>query len=448
MAESSALVIDLYQLTMAQSYYAQGIHRRPATFSLFVRNLPPRWGYLVAAGLDAVLDYLEGFAFTESELGYLETTGLFGDDFLGHLEGVRFEGEVRAMLEGTLFFPNEPVLEVRAPLLEAQLVETIVLQEVHFQSLAAAKAARSVDVAEGRTLVDFGLRRGHGADAGMRVARSSYLAGFDSTSNVEAGRRYGIPIAGTMAHSYVQAFDSEGAAFRAFARSFPDRAILLVDTYDTLEGIRRAALVGRELAGSGHRLAGIRLDSGDVEALAREARTILDEAGLEDATIFVSGGLDEQDVAHLVGSGAAIDGFGIGSKLSTSADAPYLDMAYKLVELAGRSTLKLSPAKATLPGPKQVWRVSLGGRFAYDVVAPTAGVAPPGGEPLLEPAMAGGRRLLTTSLETARTRCRAQREQLAAEHRRLDAESYEVRISDALLELRDRTVAELHRAGT
>jgi nicotinate phosphoribosyltransferase len=439
-----ALVVDLYQLTMAQSYYAEGLHTSPATFSLFVRHLPDGWGYLVAAGLDDVLAFLEGFAFVDAELAYLETTGLFTEDFLAYLGGVRFEGEVRGMLEGTLFFPDEPVLEVRARLLEAQLVETVALQEVHFQSLVAAKAARSVDVARGRTLVDFGLRRTHRAGAGLRVARSSYLAGFDSTSNVEAGRRYGIPIAGTMAHSYVEAFDREIDAFRAFTRSFPDRSILLVDTYDTLEGTRRAALAGRELAESGHRLAGIRLDSGDLGALAREARAILDQADLGDAVVFASGGLDEHDVAGLVGSGAPIDGFGIGSKLGTSADAPYLDMAYKLVEHAGRPTLKLSAAKGTLPGPKQVWRVSLGGSYAYDVVTLAGGPAPPGGEPLLELAMAGGRRLVADSLEAARERCRAGREQLPEEHRRLEADDYEVRIADDLEKLRNRTIAELH----
>ena len=268
-AASRTLLIDLYELTMAQSYFAEGMHERSATFSLFARALPRGWGSFVVAGLEDVLTYLERLHFTGEDLAFLASTGLFTDAFLDHLATVRFAGSVRAMPEGTPFFPSEPVLEVRDGMLVAQLVETVVLNEIHFQSLVASKAARSVDVAEGRTLVDFGLRRTHRADAGMRVARSSYLAGFDSTSNVLAGKEYAIPLAGTMAHSYVEAFESERAAFQAFARAYPDHSILLVDTYDTLEGVRRAAEVARGLATDGHRLLGIRLDSGDLAALAR-----------------------------------------------------------------------------------------------------------------------------------------------------------------------------------
>lgn len=438
-----ALLVDLYELTMGQSYFDEGVHGRPAVFSAYVRHLPPGWGYLVSSGLDDVLRVLESFSFTDSDLAYLQSTGLFTEAYLDHLAGLRFEGEVRAMPEGTPFFPDEPLLELRAPLLPAQLVETIVLNELHFQSLIAAKAARCVDAAGGRTLVDFSLRRTHRGDAGLRVARASFLAGFDSTSNVLAGKEYGIPIAGTMAHSYVQAFEHEVDAFRAYAAAYPDRSILLVDTYDTLEGVRRAAAVGRELAGRGHRLTGVRLDSGDLLALSRAARAILDEAGLSGVTVFASGGLDERAVEALLAAGAPIDGFGIGSALGTSADAPSLDMAYKLVEIGGRATMKLSAEKATLPGAKQVWRVTLGGRFAYDVLTTASGAAPPGGEPLLELVMAGGRRLAERSLAEARSRFSAQRSRLGEEHRRVDAEPYEVRISDALLAARDETVAEL-----
>lgn len=446
-AADRALLVDLYQLTMGQSYFDERIHTRPAVFSAYVRHLPPGWGYLVAAGLDDVLRVLESFAFTAGDLTYLRGTGLFTDAYLDHLAGLRFEGEIRALPEGTLFFPDEPLLELRAALLPAQLLETIVLNELHFQSLVAAKAARFVDAAAGRALVDFSLRRTHRGDAGLRVARASYLAGFDSTSNVLAGRDYGIPIAGTMAHSYVEAFEHELDAFRAYARAYPDRSILLVDTYDTLEGVRRAATAGLELAAQGHRLAGIRLDSGDLLELARGARRILDEAGLRDAIVFASGGLDERAIDALVAAGAPIDGFGVGSALGTSSDAPSIDMAYKLVEVAGRATLKLSAAKATLPGPKQVWRVSLGGRYAYDVLTGAAGGAPPGGEPLLERVMAGGRRLVEGSLDDARARCAAQRASLAAEHRRIDAETYEVRIADELLAARDDVVAALVARG-
>jgi nicotinate phosphoribosyltransferase len=446
-APGRALLVDLYQLTMGQSYFDEGIHTRPAVFSAYVRHLPPGWGYFVAAGLEDVFDAIESLAFSDDDLAYLRETGLFSSAYLEHLAGLRFEGEIRAMREGTVFFPDEPVLELRGALLPAQLLETIVLNELHFQSLVAAKAARFVDAADGRTLVDFSLRRTHRGDAGLRVARSSYLAGFDSTSNVLAGKDYGIPIAGTMAHSYIQAFEHELDAFRAYARAYPSRSILLVDTYDTLEGVRRAAAVGRELAAQGHRLAGIRLDSGDLLELATGARRILDEEGLHETIVFASGGLDERAIAALVAAGAPIDGFGVGSALGTSSDAPSIDMAYKLVELAGRPTLKLSTAKATLPGSKQVWRVSLGGRYAYDVLTTAAGAAPPGGEPLLELVMAGGRRLVEESLADARGRCALQRARLAPEHRRVDAAPYEVRVADELLEARDHAVAALSERG-
>ena len=438
----AALLVDLYQLTMAQSYFAEGMHERPATFSLFARRLPPGWGYLVAAGLDDVLAYLEGFAFTDDELEYLGGTGLFQADFLAFLARVRFSGGVRAMPEGTLFFPDEPVLEVAGPILEAQLAETMVLNEIHFQSLVAAKAARCVDVAAGRTLVDFSLRRTHRADAGMRVARSSFLAGFDATSNVLAGLEYGIPTAGTMAHSYIKSFPDELEAFRAYCRAYPDRAILLVDTYDTVEGARRAAVVGRELAESGHRLLGVRLDSGDLAQLARDVRAVLDEAGLRDAIVFASGGMDERDIEGLLAAGAPVDGFGIGSRLGTVADSPYLDMAYKLVAFDGRPTLKLSGSTAMWPGAKQVWRVAAEGAYARDVLGLAGEDGPQGGEPMLVEVMRGGKRVGLDSLGDARARCAAQRALLPERHRALDAERYDVELTAGLAELRQQAVAE------
>lgn len=441
-----ALLVDLYQLTMAQSYVAEGLHELPATFSLFARSLPRGWGYLVAAGLDDALAYLEQLSFRPDELAHLEETRLFTTAFLTELERLAFTGSVRALPEGTPFFAAEPVLEVAAPVLEAQLAETVVLNTIHYQSLVAAKAARCVDAAGGRGLVDFGLRRTHGADAGLHAARSSYLAGFDATSNVLAGRLYGIPTAGTMAHSYVEAFPDEIAAFRAYARAYPDRAILLVDTYDTVAGTRRAATVGRELAERGHRLRGVRLDSGDLGALARQARAILDEAGLEDATVFASGGLDERDVGRLLANGAPIDAFGIGSKLGTAADSPFLDMAYKLVELDGRGVLKLSAVKATLPGAKQVWRLPAGGEVALDVLGLELEEPPEGGEPLLVPVMERGRRTWRESLERARVRCAAERARLPASARSLDATPCEVEPSAPLLALRDRVAADARRA--
>jgi nicotinate phosphoribosyltransferase len=424
-----ALLTDLYQLTMAQAYLDAGLHETPATFSLFYRTLPEGWRYLVAAGLEDALAYLDELAFDDEDLAYLESTGLFSAALLELLRTLRFAGDVRAMPEGTLVFPHEPLLELTAPALVAQLVESYLLNQVHLQTLVASKAARSVDAVHGRYLVDFSLRRTHGADAALKVARASRLAGFDATSNVLAGARYGIPVAGTMAHSFVEAFTDELEAFRAFARSFPEGTTLLVDTYDTPEGARRAAVVAHELGA----VRAVRLDSGDLAALAREVRTILDEAGLPEVTIFASGNLDEHAVARLLETGAPIDGFGIGSRMGTSADAPYLDMVYKLVDFGGRPVLKLSKGKGTWPGAKQVWRVVAGGGEtpAYDVVG-LAGEDPPlGGEPLLRCVPVAGRPSPHESLEDARSRCADLRALLEA------ACPLEVRFSAGLTVLRD-----------
>ena len=435
----SGLLVDLYELTMGESYVAEGIAEREATFSLFFRTLPESWGYALAAGLEDALRYLEDLRFAEEELAYLERTGLFGAGFLDRLRSFRFSGRVRAVPEGTAVFPNEPLLEVTAPLVEAQIVETMVLNEIHLQTLVASKAARSVEAAGRRLLVDFSLRRTHGGEAGVKVSRASHLAGFDSTSNVLAGRLYGIPIAGTMAHSYVESFPSELEAFRAFARSYPDNAILLVDTYDTLEGTRRAVTVARELAETGHRLRGVRLDSGDLVELSRGVRAILDEAGLEDALVFASGGLDEHEIADLLGAGAQIGGFGVGTKMGVSADAPFLDMAYKLVDLEGRPVLKLSAGKATLPGAKQVWRVRRNGVAAHDLLGLDDGHGD--GEPLLREVMRDGRSVWSEPLTTIRERARRERESLPEAVRALDGAPYDVRVDPGLEDLRQRLAA-------
>jgi nicotinate phosphoribosyltransferase len=429
----SALLVDLYQLTMGESYVREGFADREATFSLFFRTLPHGWGYALAAGLEDALRYLEGLRFHEDELAFLEATGRFSSRFLDRLSGLRFTGVVRAVPEGTAVFPNEPLLEVTAPLLEAQIAETMVLNEVHLQTVIASKAARSVEAARGARLVDFSLRRTHGGEAGLKVARASFLAGFDATSNVLAGRAYGIPIAGTMAHSYVEAFSDETEAFRAFARSYPDEAILLVDTYDTIEGTRRALVVARELAAAGHRLRGVRLDSGDLGELSRRVRELLDEAGFSDAMVFVSGGLDEREIARLLGEGAPIGGFGVGTKMGVSADAPFLDMVYKAVELDGRPVLKLSEGKATLPGRKQVFRVR-DDRARHDVLALAASRGD--GDALLVEVMRDGRSSWDEPLEQARARARRERESLPDAVRRLDAEAYEVRVDPELERLR------------
>jgi nicotinate phosphoribosyltransferase len=432
-----ALLLDLYELTMAQSYFDRDMIA-PATFSLFARHLPRDWGFFVAAGLADVLDYLGALSFGERDLAYLETTGLFTREFLTYLGHLRFTGSVRALPEGTVFFPDEPVLEVTAPLIEAQIVETAVLNQVHFQTIVTSKAARCVLAAQGRRLVDFGLRRTHGSDAGLKAARSTYLAGFDATSDVLAGQRYGIPIAGTMAHSYIQAFPDELAAYRAFAQSYPDACVLLIDTYDTLVGARLAASVGRELAATGHRLRGVRLDSGDLVALSVQVRQILDNAGLNDATIFASGSVDERVIAEAVARQAPIDAFGVGTKIGVSADAPYLDMAYKLVAYAGRPVLKLSTGKATWPGPKQVWRATRPDGGLEDCIARDGEPGPPDAMPLLTVVMQEGPRMGQEPLTRSRDRARRQIAGLPAGCRHLDSPTVgPVRFSEQLRQLRD-----------
>jgi len=438
-----ALSVDLYELTMAESYVAEGIDEQEATFQLFCRTMPRGWGYLVAAGLDEAVAQLESLRFDGAELAYLETTGLFTAPLLERLGRLRACAEVRTMREGTVCFPHEPVLEVRGPLLEAQIVETALIGIVHLSTLMASRAARCVDAARGRRLVEFGLRRAHGESAGLEVARASYLAGFDATSNVLAGQRYGIPIAGTMAHSYVESFDDERQAFAAFLRSYPDGSTLLIDTYDTLEGARRAAEAALQLRERGGHLGAVRLDSGNLLELSRAVREILDEAGLPDVGIFATGNLDEYAVAELLEAGAPIDAFGIGTRLSAAAGAPYFDLVYKLVELDGRGVMKLSAAKATLPGSKQVWRRHEGGLFAGDVVALVDEEPPDGAEPLLEPALVDGERVRSATLEEARARMAAQRAALRPECCALDAAPYPVEIGAGVEALRREVLAAL-----
>jgi len=393
---ASPLLTDLYQLTMLQAYYERDM-TGTAVFELFVRKLPPGREFLVAAGLEQALDFVEGARFGAEELGWIERSGLFGPGFAERLAGWRFSGDIHAMPEGTLFFPDEPILRVTAPMPEAQLLETRLLNLVHFETVIASKAARVRLAAPGKGLIDFGLRRAHGAEAGLLAARAAWLAGFDGSATALAAPRFGIPVFGTMAHSFVQAHETEAAAFAHFAAAFPDNAVLLVDTYDTLEGARRAAATPG-------RLKGVRLDSGDLDALSRQVRRILDDAGQRAAIIFASGNLDEARIAALVAAGAPIDSFGVGTSLTTSADAPYLDAVYKLEEYAGRPRRKRSTGKATWPGRKQVWRAYDGaGRFARDVI--TVEGDEQAGEPLLVPAMRGGRRLAQPALAEARERC-------------------------------------------
>lgn len=436
-----ALRTDLYELNMAVSYLRRDMTGE-ATFSLFVRGVPKQRGFLVAAGLERCLDYLEAFSFAEEDLAYLGSIG-FDERALADLAPLRFDGDVWAMPEGTIVHGGEPIMEVSASIPVAQLVESSLLNQVTLHTAIASKAARYVIAADGKRLVDFALRRAHGIEAAAAVARVSAIVGFAATSNVDAARQLGLPVAGTMAHSFVEAFDSEEEAFRAFAKDHPARTTFLVDTYDTPNGVRNAIAIARELGISDG--IGVRLDSGNLDQLAREARAILDEAGFPNARIFASGGLDEHEVAELVRGGAPVDAFGIGTQLGVSADAPYVDTVYKLVEYDGRPAMKLSAAKATAPGPKQVWRGE------DDLLALRDEAAPgPDQRPLLEPVMRGGRRVAPDpSIARMRERFRSDLERLPAKAKRLaHAEHVHVRQSDALTALtRETTEDALLRAG-
>jgi len=377
---------------MLEGYFEAGM-TETAVFELFVRKLPPSRNFLVAAGLEQVVHFVENLRFGDAELQWLEQSRLFRPGFVARLADLRFTGDIHAMPEGTVFFPNEPLLRVTAPMPEAQLLETRVLNLVHYETLVASKAVRAVLAAPGKKLVDFGLRRAHGAEAGLLAARASYLAGFDGTATVLAAPAFGIPVFGTMAHSFVEAHDDESEAFADFARAFPDNAVLLIDTYDTLAGARNAIAVAKRLSRHGIKIRGVRLDSGDLAALSRQVREELDLGGLTDTTIFASGNLDEYRVRDLVAAGAPIDGFGVGTSLVTSSDAPYLDAVYKLQEYAGRPRRKRSTGKATWPGRKQVYRVGdAQGMFVHDVVTLEDDLRE--GDPLLVPIMEDGRRIV------------------------------------------------------
>ncbi|MGA9178008.1 MAG: nicotinate phosphoribosyltransferase [Desulfobacterales bacterium] len=389
---AGSLFTDLYELTMAASYFDHQVFET-ATFSLFIRDIYATRNYFVAAGLEQVLDELAAFQFSDPDISYLQSTGRFSEHFLDYLAQLRFTGDVYAMPEGTVFFANEPVMEVTAPIVEAQLIETFVLNTVGFQVMIASKAARCFHTADGRPLIDFSLRRTQGQDAGIKVARSTFIAGFAATSNVLAGKIYGIPISGTMAHSYVSAFDDERDAFFAYADTFPDHSIFLIDTYDSVKGARHAAAVAKEMKKKGHALLGVRLDSGDMVSLSQKVRKILDDAGLYDVEIFASSGFDEFKIAKVISEGAAIDAFGVGTKVGVCADAPFVDVVYKMVRFKGRDVRKLSPGKVTLAGEKQVFRKSdQNGRYLEDIIGQRNDVMAEG-KPLLEKVMENGKLL-------------------------------------------------------
>lgn len=448
-----ALLTDFYELTMLQTYFLNGMNDT-AAFEFFVRHLPPGRNFLMACGLAQVIDYLNGLRFDDEDLAWLHASGHFDATFLESLHGLRFTGDVDAMPEGTVFFADEPVLRITAPLREAQLVESRLMNLLHYQTLAASKAARVVQAASGRQLVDFGLRRAHGAEAAVLSARASHIAGFDATATAIAAPLFGIPISGTMAHSFIQAYDSETDAFARFAKAFPDKATLLIDTYDTEAAAQQVVRLAQWLhEEEGIRVKAVRIDSGDLGELSRRVRQILDAGGCRDISIFVSGNLDEYAIRALMEQGAPIDGFGVGTRMNTSSDAPYLDCAYKLVEYAGQPRRKRSSGKATWPGRKQVFRrYDAHGTITADNMTVQSDMQP--GEPLLQPVMRGGVAVRPLpSLNVVRDYARSQLATLPTSLRALDAAPpFEPAIAPALHEMarqcseRERAMRDTDRA--
>lgn len=431
---NSPLLTDLYQLTMMQAYLERGM-TETAVFEFFVRKLPDTRRFLLAAGLAQVVEFLQELRFADAELAWLERSGHANGRLLDYLAGLRFGGDVDAMREGSVFFADEPILRITAPLPLAQLIESRIINLLHLETLIASKAARIRLAAADRLLVDFGMRRAHGAEAGMLAARAAYLAGFEGSATVLAGKEFDIPLYGTMAHSFVLAHDDELAGFEDFARVHPDKTVLLIDTYDTLQGAHKVVELAARLREAGIHIRGVRLDSGDLETLSHEVRAILDAGGLQEVTIFASGNLDEYAVQALM-TGAPIDGFGVGTRMDVSSDAPYLDCAYKLQEYAGKPRRKRSEGKATWPGRKQVYRTyDSQGRLLSDCVSLESD--PQAGEPLLVPVMRSGRRVSPPAVLTdLRTRTSHNVHRLPDRLKALSsAEPYEVQISHSLQSL-------------
>ena len=432
---TSPLLTDLYQINMIQAYLDHG-DTETAVFEFFARILPPRRGFLLAAGLAQALDFLERLRFSAADIAWLKSTGRFSQKLLDYLAAFRFTGDVHAMPEGTLFFANEPILRVTAPLPQAQFVESRLINLLHFQSLVAAKAARCVLAAPDKLLVDFGMRRAHGAEAGLLAARASYIAGFAGTATVLAGEEFGIPLYGTMAHSFIEAFDDETAAFETFARARPDNVVLLLDTYDTEAAARKVVALAPRLKAAGIAIHGVRLDSGDLIALSKSVRGILDRGGLNDTTIFASGGLDEDSLLAFARAKAPIDGIGIGTSLTTSSDAPSADCVYKMQEYAGLARRKRSEHKATWPGRKQVWRrYDANGRMAGDLLSLED--HDKAGEPLIHLVMKNGKRVAPApSLDEIRRHAKRQLEQLPEDLVRLiPGAASPVEVADDLVKL-------------
>jgi len=431
MLDHSLLLTDLYQLSMMEVYGRHDM-RQTAVFELFVRKLPRNRGFLMMAGLEQLAQFLEQMRYSAEELEWLRSTGLFSPGFVDELADMRFTGDLDSMAEGTVFFADEPLVRISAPLPQAQLVESRLINLIHYQTVIASKAARMVLAAPGKTLVDFGFRRAHGAEAGLLAVRAAYVAGFAGTATLAASRTFGVPVFGTMAHSFIQAHDDEATAFERFALARPKSLTLLIDTYDTEAAARLVVRLAPRLADSGITIAAVRLDSGDLATHARNVRAILDAGDLRQVQIMASGGLDEHSLQALVRQGAPIDSFGIGTSLTTSSDAPGLDCAYKLQEYAGRPRRKLSEGKKTWPGRKQVWRhFAADGTIAHD----TVGLAneAPHGEPLLHPVLYAGRRMnVGPTLTQARAHAAASLASLPNPLRRLEDASVRAEVSPAL----------------
>lgn len=428
---NATLLTDLYELTMAASYHGHGMSGR-ATFDLFVRELPPRRNFMIACGLEQALQYIENLTFESDSIDYLRSLSLFSEEFLTYLSELSFTGDVWAIPEGEVVFEREPFLRVTAPLIEAQLLEAFLINCITFQTMVASKAARVAIACRDRSFVDFSLRRDHAADAALKAARAAFVGGATGTSNVLAGKFYGLPVSGTMAHSYVMAFEDEEAAFRAYMQDFPEAAVLLIDTFDIEEGAHRAARVANDLRGQGMRLRGVRIDSGDLAPQARSVRKILDEAGLEDTRIILSGDLDEYRIKDLLDDDVPVDSFGVGTQLGTSADAPTLGGVYKLVADDRGPKIKLSAGKATLPGCKQVYRVEDKGHYQRDVIALESEEVE--GRSLMKRVMRDGRRIgPSPSLSEIQSLCRDSLTKLPPALRSLESrEDYQVDYSAGL----------------
>jgi nicotinate phosphoribosyltransferase len=435
MEDISPLLTDLYQINMIQAYLDHG-DIETAVFELFVRSLPPRRGFLMAAGLEQALDFLEGLRFSAADIAWLKSTGRFGKNLLDYLADFRFTGDVHALAEGTVFFANEPILRITAPLPQAQFVESRLINILHYQTLIASKAARMKLAAPDKLLVDFGMRRAHGAEAGLMAARASYITGFAGTATVLAGEKFGIPLYGTMAHSFIEAFDDESAAFESFARSRPDNVVLLLDTYDSEAAARKVVELAPKLKAAGIAIRGVRLDSGDLIALSKSVRAILDAGGLKETTIFASGGLDEDSLVGFARAKAPIDGIGIGTSMTTSQDVPAIDCVYKLQAYAGVPRRKRSENKATWPGRKQVWRRNdPNGKMAGDLLSLDDHAE--AGEPLIRQVMKDGKRLVPSPLlDEIRLTAKRELQRLPEALRQLTpGASYPVEVADDLVKL-------------